>query len=76
MRDVAFDGGGEKNWLLRNEADLGAEPFQVKILEIDAVKFDIPRKRVVESFDERNDSRLPGTRCTDQSDGLSSAEGQ
>ena len=37
MRNVFFDGGRKKTWLLQNKTYLGTQPFQVEVFGIHTV---------------------------------------
>lgn len=64
--DVACDGRSEQRRLLRNEANLVAEPLDVQVLEGDVVELDDSSNRVVETLEEADDGRLSGARAADQ----------
>lgn len=76
MCDIAFDCGGKEGRLLRNETDLGTEPFDVKVPEVNTVEPEDTRERIVEALDQRDDGRLARARGTNQSSSLSGFEGE
>ena len=57
--DVLADSSGKEYWFLRHKADLGSEPLQVQVTNIQAIEAHRPSKRIIEAFDKRDDGRFP-----------------
>lgn len=52
--DVSRDGGGKERRLLRYEADLRAQPFDIKRTEVMAVELNHAFERVIKTLHERD----------------------
>jgi hypothetical protein len=74
MSNVPFDRGREKGRFLGDKANLRAQPFNVEVTDVNAVKLDRATERIVEPFDESDDGGLSGTRGTNKGRRLSRGE--
>lgn len=74
--DVTPDRSSEQRRLLRDEADLGAEPLDVEVLEVNAVQLDATFQGVVETLNETDDGRLAGTASTDKRNSMADGESE
>jgi hypothetical protein len=64
MLNVFTDSGGEEDGLLRDETDLGSEPLQIQVTNIEAIKAHRTSEGVIEPFNEGDDSRFSRSRGT------------
>jgi len=64
MLNVFVNCGGEEYGLLRDETDLGSEPLQIQVTNIEAIKAHRASERVIEPFNKGDDSRFSRSRGT------------
>ena len=67
MLNVFTDSGGEEYGLLRDETDLGSEPLQIQVTNVEAIKAHRASEGVIEPFNEGDDSRFSRSRGTHES---------
>jgi len=74
MSDVLLDRGREECGLLGDQADLRAEPLDVKILEVVAIELHNTLSRIVEPFDQAHNGGFARARCANESCGFAGLE--
>jgi hypothetical protein len=74
LLDVGADRHGEEDGLLRDEADLRAQPADIERAEIRGVEHDGAANRVVEPLEERDDGAFPAARGAHERGCLARAE--
>jgi hypothetical protein len=76
VHDVALDSSGEQGRLLTDETDLGSQPLEVQITEVNAVEENTTSEGIVEALNKSNGRRLARSGSTNEGACLAGREGE
>ena len=63
--DVGFDGAGEEEWILENDAEQAAQVLKIDFADVDSVEKDLAALNIVEAEQQRNECGLAGAGVAD-----------
>src|SRR5712664_421203 len=58
--DVGFDGAGEEEWILENDAEQAAQILKIDFADVDAIEENLAALNIVEAEQQRNECGLAG----------------
>src|SRR5260370_1947474 len=74
--NVCFDGAGEEEAVLKNDAEQAAEVLEIDFADVDAVEQDLAALDVIEAKKERDERGFAGAGVADNGEGLAGLDAE